>query len=196
MNDPLTGPTMELRVLPRARPSEAPPVSAEPDDAVDIDPAAMALTTHEGEVLHVDAEPVREMVQQELRITMTRFQGPIPMPEILAAYDALLPGSADRLIAMAEAEQRHRFAMERVEVEAPFIAARWGQVLGFSIAGVVVVCSLIMVLNGHEVTGGILGGLDLIALATLFVTSGAAARSSSSNSAAGAQPAPAEEPAP
>lgn len=113
------------------------------------------------------------MVKQELRVTMTRFQGPIPSPDALAAYESLQPGAADRMIAMAEREQQHRFDMERIEAQAPFIAARRGQLLGFLIAAIVIGCSLVMVLTGHEVTGGILGALDLIGLATLFVMSGA-----------------------
>ncbi len=172
MTDPLDGPTMELRVLPRARPGEQASVAAEPDDEIDADSTAVELTTHEGEVILVNPEPMREMVQRELRITMTRFQGPIPPPEALAAYNALLPGAADRLLAMAEQEQQHRFMIERAEVEAPFITARRGQMLGFAIAAVALCASLIMVLQDHEVAGGIIGGLDLIGLAALFVSSG------------------------
>ena len=49
--------------------------------------------------------------------------GPVPAPEILDGYDRLVPGSAERIIAMAEADQRHRIAMER-EAQASDIAHR------------------------------------------------------------------------
>ncbi|RKE10520.1 DUF2335 domain-containing protein [Catellatospora citrea] len=192
MSDPLNGPTMELRVLPRARTGELVPEAVEADDEIDADSAAVELTTQEGEVILVDPEPMREMVQRELLVTMTRFQGPIPPPDALAAYEALLPGAADRLMAMAEREQQHRFMLERVETEAPFIAARRGQFLGFAIAGLVMACSLVMVLKDHEVAGGIIGGLDLLGLAALFVTSGRSARSSRDDTSGEAS----EEPSP
>lgn len=39
--------------------------------------------------------------------------GPLPAPEDLARYEQLLPGAAERIIAMAELEQKHRVTMER-----------------------------------------------------------------------------------
>lgn len=36
------------------------------------------------------------------------YQGPIPHPRILADYENVLPGAADRIIKMAEREQEHR----------------------------------------------------------------------------------------
>lgn len=42
----------------------------------------------------------------------TLHQGPLPAPEDLHRYDELLPGAANRIIAMAEREQAHRMNME------------------------------------------------------------------------------------
>ena len=36
------------------------------------------------------------------------FQGPIPPPEYFAQYDKVLPGTAERIVVMAEKEQAHR----------------------------------------------------------------------------------------
>ena len=39
------------------------------------------------------------------------FYGPLPPPSILKQYDAISPGFADRIIAMAEKEQHHRHSV-------------------------------------------------------------------------------------
>lgn len=36
------------------------------------------------------------------------FSGPLPPPELFAHYDEVLPGSAERILAMTESEQAHR----------------------------------------------------------------------------------------
>jgi uncharacterized membrane protein len=40
------------------------------------------------------------------------FSSPLPHPTSLQGYEALVPGSADRFLKMAESEQRHRHRME------------------------------------------------------------------------------------
>lgn len=79
-------------------------------------------------------------------------QGPLPAPQELLQYDQLLPGSADRIIAMAEREQAHRINVEdlahRAEIRhrdeivgsqrevarAAFTSDLIGQILGWVIA--------------------------------------------------------------
>jgi uncharacterized membrane protein len=39
----------------------------------------------------------------------TIISGPLPSPEIIAGYEKVLPGAADRIIRMAENEQSNRF---------------------------------------------------------------------------------------
>jgi hypothetical protein len=45
-------------------------------------------------------------------VTQALHQGPLPTPQDLFEYDRLLPGSAERIIAMAEREQAHRMNLE------------------------------------------------------------------------------------
>ena len=40
--------------------------------------------------------------------TLETWHGPLPPPSILGEYEAALPGSADRILAMAESEQKNR----------------------------------------------------------------------------------------
>lgn len=41
------------------------------------------------------------------------YSGPLPEPDALSRYEHLLPGAAERVFSMAEAEQRHRTTMEQ-----------------------------------------------------------------------------------
>lgn len=45
--------------------------------------------------------------------TIAHHSGPLPPPDDLHRYDQLLPGAAQRIIVMAETEQRHRISMEQ-----------------------------------------------------------------------------------
>lgn len=41
------------------------------------------------------------------------FSGPIPPPQTMAGYETALPGSADRILKMAEEQSAHRQEMEK-----------------------------------------------------------------------------------
>lgn len=51
---------------------------------------------------------LRAVHSLEMRIT----SGPIPSPEVFREYEDILPGSADRILAMAELQQAHRHSLE------------------------------------------------------------------------------------
>lgn len=41
-----------------------------------------------------------------------QWSGPIPAPDSLAKYETIIPGSAERILVMAEKEQNHRHEIE------------------------------------------------------------------------------------
>ena len=41
------------------------------------------------------------------------YEGPLPHPEYLAQYDKIVPGAAERIIAMAEKEMNHRHEKDK-----------------------------------------------------------------------------------
>lgn len=47
------------------------------------------------------------------------YSGPLPTPEMLAAYGEAIPGAAERILSMAEDEQAHRQAMDRGRLALP-----------------------------------------------------------------------------
>ena len=101
-----------------------------------------------------DLESVLSGVPEEeatdIRIAIAQahaFVGPLPPPVMFEHYDHVLPGSADRILAMAEKEQSHRVGWERTELRVEARVALLGQILGFlslaSLIGVAAYCATI-----------------------------------------------------
>ena len=53
-----------------------------------------------------------------LMTEFTALSGPLPPPEMLAQYEEILPGAAERILSMAERQAEHRQKMEQDESEA------------------------------------------------------------------------------
>ena len=61
----------------------------------------------------VETEDDQKMVRAVARVIQSEFRGPIPPPEIISGYEAIIPGAADRILAMAEKQSQHRQEMEK-----------------------------------------------------------------------------------
>lgn len=84
-----------------------------------------------------------------------QYSGPIPPPKMLRDYEQVLSGSADRILSMAEYEQKHRTAYEKRSVLYAFILALglialsfYAVSLGYALAGVGVIASSIFTVAG------------------------------------------------
>lgn len=91
--------------------------------------------------------------------------GPIPAPDEIGEYERILPGSADRLIRMAEKEQGHRHQLQlrgqRHQVGITFIGQLFAFLMGISgIAG-----GVFLVKSDKPITGF---GVFFTSLATLM----------------------------
>ena len=47
----------------------------------------------------------------------SEWQGPLPPPDVLALYDQIVPGGADRLLTMAEKGHQHQIDLETAQIE-------------------------------------------------------------------------------
>lgn len=73
----------------------------------------------------------------------------LPAPELLEAYDAVLEGSAARIVEMFEREQAHRHAWERRALRIHQISTLLGQLLGFLIAVAIFVSATVIGMEGN-----------------------------------------------
>lgn len=97
------------------------------------------------------------------------YRGPLPPASEIRAYEEILPGSADRILRMAEDQAHHRQGLEKTAVDGGSRRSWWGLFLGFGISVIVIAASVLLVLKGHTVAGTVLGSADLVTLATVFV---------------------------
>jgi len=109
--------------------------------------------------------------QKQLHVSqsVSTYQGPIPPPSALREYDAVLPGAADRIIAMAEAQSRHRQEMESKVIGADLANARIGLYCGLVIGLAAIIGGCICVALGQQWGGSIIGTGGLTGLVGVFV---------------------------
>lgn len=77
-----------------------------------------------------DAEATPDNGQQSQLISAS-WAGPLPPPSTLESFDHVVPGSAERIIAMAEREQAHRITFDQTEQRAAIREYAIGQILGW-----------------------------------------------------------------
>lgn len=100
----------------------------------------------------------RSMVQTqsaELRVQamMRAFSGPLPPPEALERYNQVLPGAAERIIAMAESQHSHRQELEKHVIKSNVSAQKLGTILGFVVSMTVVLGGMFLVHEGKSGEG-------------------------------------------
>lgn len=113
-------------------------------------------------------EEQRDIVIQAIQES---FSGPIPHPRLLQGYENIQPGFAERIVVMAEKEQAHRFECDNKVIDSTVASTKRGQWMGYSIALVFGIIALVLGLMGEVAVASIIGGLDLVALVTVFVKS-------------------------
>lgn len=97
------------------------------------------------------------------------FSGPLPSPEVLAAYEKIYPGFADRIVTMAEKQMVHLHQLEDKVIPEEMKQSGFGQIFGFVIATSGIVASTILVGFDHDVAGSVFGIGSLTSLVGLFL---------------------------
>ena len=69
----------------------------------------------------IPAKKSNKQNQIGAQVTAQQFSGPVPHPEILRGYDQILPGAAERILRMAELDQKHQI---KIESSAQYLAAK------------------------------------------------------------------------
>lgn len=96
------------------------------------------------------------------------YQGSIPHPDILKKFDEVVSGAANRLIEMAENEQKHRHQLER-KIFTSEIALKIG---GLITAGLITLCFLgsgmYLIINDKSTQGLVLLIAPLVPLLATF----------------------------
>lgn len=86
--------------------------------------------------------------------------GPIPESRELANYERLLPGAADRILAMAEKQHQSIITLSKLEWFVDFL----GMLLGRSFLYLLVVVSYILVMHDKEVAALLTGLAPIVSI--------------------------------
>jgi uncharacterized membrane protein len=123
--------------MPEAVPPPQPPSEREPSEEVahlgrnEQTPVGVApdrpRVVLEGEIIQETRE-IRQLLRRQVMLMRHRIHiGPLPPAKDYKAYEAVHPGSADRILKMAESEQAHGQQMERDVLAADKEIASRGQ---------------------------------------------------------------------
>ena len=112
------------------------------------------------------------LVQQGVQ-NVTHFAGPIPPPTILAEYDRIFPGAAERIVKMAENQSAHRIELEKAVIHSNNRKSQLGQVFAFVIAIAAIIAGSIVAMIGKDiesyVLGGVISGGTIVSVVGLFL---------------------------
>lgn len=98
-----------------------------------------------------------------------KWSGPLPAPADLEHFNDIVPGSADRILRMAEAEGEHARKMQSRSVTWTIITTILGQFFGFGIACGGLYGSYLLALAGHPWVAATMAGGSLATIVLGFL---------------------------
>jgi uncharacterized membrane protein len=120
---------------------------------------------NQGELFSDESIGKRTVVQH----TTEFMAGPIPPPYILAEYDHILQGSAERILKMAEDQSKHRQSLEKWAVKGGTILSFFGVICALIIALVTIYFGSKLILADYQISGTLFAGAGLTGLVTAFI---------------------------
>ena len=122
----------------------------------------------------IEAKPSAAMTEEEVRLLLRResFSGPLPPPEALQAYESTLSGLANRIVVMAEEEQKARFReidLRAEEARNAAVSLRRGQWFAFLALGILSLSALGCAALKMPWVGCALAGTTLVGAVTAFL---------------------------
>jgi uncharacterized membrane protein len=100
----------------------------------------------------VGTQPTSAIVSAHFEHKQT-FSGPIPHPDVLARYDQVCPGAADRIIGMAERQETHRQSLEVRVIWSNTRVQLLGPILGFILALAIIALGGWLLATGRPLEG-------------------------------------------
>jgi len=108
------------------------------------------------------------------------WQGPIPSPEALQSFEAVVPGAAERVLKMAEDEAKVRRDVMQSDHEYEnrtrehdtiryHEGVKRGQYLAFTVTMTIVLSAGVLACLGHEKTAMVVAGVGLANIAATFI---------------------------
>ena len=120
----------------------------------------------------IPAEDRSKLARVSIEKTQISYRsGMLPEPSELAAYDAIIPNGADRIMKMSEAQSAHRIALEKTVVGSQQRQEERGQWFALIIALAFGGAGLYAALHGQPWFGGVIAGTTLVSIVCAFIYS-------------------------
>jgi len=102
------------------------------------------------------------------RIQAEYFSSPLPPPSVLARYNDVIPGGADRILAMAERQSAHRESLEASIVHGNLEMQRRGSNRAFALALIIILGGIYLMATGKNAWGFAAIITSLVSLVSVF----------------------------
>ncbi len=122
------------------------------------------------ELIESIPEEIREEIISRI-VLQEQYSGPLAHPRIVAGYERYLPGSTDRILSMAEEQQRHRVQMEDRGQQAAIERDKRAMNRGFVLALVLMLLSAFALYLGSDLAGFGFVATSVVSLAGVFLYS-------------------------
>ncbi|HVS35711.1 MAG TPA: DUF2335 domain-containing protein [Gemmataceae bacterium] len=107
--------------------------------------------------------------QQVAQLIASSWAGPLPHPDVFRKYEELMPGLANRLVAMAEAQAHHRMELEKKALGSDVGRSQQGLWAGLAVAVLSIVLGFVCILTGHDWAGTVISTGVIVALVGVFI---------------------------
>lgn len=95
--------------------------------------------------------------------------GWLPPPQMLREYETIRPGFTDELLGMVKQQETHRQHLEKVTVEGNDRRATQGLWIGAATSILFLGAATGLGIAGQQIAAGVIAGVDIVGLATVFV---------------------------
>lgn len=97
------------------------------------------------------------------------YSAPIPPPQMFEEYDRVLPGSAERILSMAEKQTIHRISLEEKVVSSNINKESLGMWMAFLITMTAIIGGIIIILDDKSAAGLQIIITSLVILVGIFI---------------------------
>ncbi len=142
------------------------------DEIEKIAPQDDVITPEVIDAIKTLPESGKKAVIKAISLSVTRHRsGPLPDGDDIKIYADVIPNGGDRLMKTVEAQLQHRLEIESHGVKRSFNQSSTGQWMAFVLAILFGYVAWDLAKSGKEVAASIIGGVDIIGLVTVFITS-------------------------
>lgn len=110
-----------------------------------------------------------KVVQVVTRVVAEGYSGPLPHPDHFDQFERVCPGTADRILTMAERQESHRMWWERFAIRAQFALAFFGLAAALTVSLALIYGAIKLGLSGHEWLGVALVAASAVGMVTAFI---------------------------